>query len=93
MFLAESLFQLKFCAKQLDRLSKKAEKEQRANEKKVIFNLGKSIFLLKCHFVTPKRHEKKSWNSAVSALQFSSISHAAFGLRISQILEQNIILI
>ena len=37
MFLAESLFQLKFCAKQLDRLSKKAEKEQRANEKKVIF--------------------------------------------------------
>jgi len=31
----ESLFQLKFCAKQLDRLSKKAEKEQRANEKKV----------------------------------------------------------
>ena len=41
MFLAESLFQLKFCAKQLDRLSKKAEKEQRANEKKVIFHLGK----------------------------------------------------
>merc|ERR1712241_663631 len=31
----ESLFQLKFCAKQLDRLSKKAEKEQKANEKKV----------------------------------------------------------
>ena len=35
--ISESLFQLKFCAKQLDRLSKKAEKEQRANEKKVIF--------------------------------------------------------
>ena len=30
------MFQLKFCAKQLDRLSKKAEKEQKANEKKVI---------------------------------------------------------
>ena len=48
MFLAESLFQLKFCAKQLDRLSKKAEKEQRANEKKVIFHLGKK----RLHFLS-----------------------------------------
>ncbi len=35
------MFQLKFCSKQLDRLSKKAEKEQRANEKKVRQQLEK----------------------------------------------------
>lgn len=34
-FLSDTLFQLKFCGKQLDRLSKKAEKDQKAQEKKV----------------------------------------------------------
>lgn len=31
----DTLFQLKFCSKQLDRLSKKAEKEQKVQEKKI----------------------------------------------------------
>jgi len=31
----DSLFQLKFCSKQLARLSKKAEKEQKLEEKKI----------------------------------------------------------
>lgn len=34
-FVPESLFQLKFCSKELARLSKKAEKEQKAEEAKV----------------------------------------------------------
>ena len=41
LFRAESLFELKFCAKQLDRLSKKAEKEQKAQERKVKQSLEK----------------------------------------------------
>jgi len=36
-----TLFELKFCAKQLDRLSKKAEKEQKAEEKKIKTALAK----------------------------------------------------
>ena len=35
------LFQLKFCSKQLDRLSKKAEKEQKLQEKKIKDALSK----------------------------------------------------
>ena len=34
-FLTDQLFQLKFCSKQLARLSKKGEKEQKAEEAKV----------------------------------------------------------
>ena len=31
----DTMFQLKFCAKQLERLSKKAEKDQKAQEAKI----------------------------------------------------------